>query len=217
MKTFFLLFTACLISSVPAYADYNPASGEDELILISEAHEVKMGRSLAKSVEEQFGLLNDNEMQARVDAIGQSIAGVCDRPDLTYSFRVLEGKELEEEQRHNAFALPGGYVYIFKEMAEDCESDAELASILGHEVGHIVAKHSIKKLQNSIGMAGLSILGGMTANDRRTANKASPKTRAPLVNAVGSATAAMSIAAIARMIRVVWMTRASSNMLVSHA
>jgi predicted Zn-dependent protease len=161
------------LSITAALADYNPASGEDELILMSEAQEVKIGRSLAKSVEEKFGFAKDAGMQNYVNKIGQRIAKICDRPELTYSFRVLEGEDLEKEARYNAFALPGGYVYIFKDMVEDMKSDDELAAILAHEVGHIVAKHSVKKLQTSIGMAGLGLLGAVAKADRRTARNTS--------------------------------------------
>lgn len=155
------------LSAVTSSAEYNPATGEDDLVIMGTAQEVRMGRSLARSVEEKFGLAKDSGMQIRVNEVGKKIAKVCDRPDLTYSFRVLEGEDLEKEQRYNAFALPGGYVYIFKDMVEDMQSDDELASILAHEVGHIVAKHSIKKLQSTIGMAGLGLIGMVTKADGR--------------------------------------------------
>lgn len=168
-----IILAMSTLCAATALAEYNPASGEDDLVLFSEMQEIKIGKSLAKSVEGKFGLLDDVGMQKRVNEIGQKIAGVCDRPELTYSFIVLAGEELDEEARHNAFALPGGYVYIFKEMVEDTESDDELASILAHEVGHIVAKHSMKKLQGSIGITGLNLLGAVVKTDRRTQTNAS--------------------------------------------
>jgi len=168
-KTLFaLLLTLSLLPAAECRADYNPASGKDDLVMIGEAQEVKMGRSLAEEVEKKFGLTKDAGMQTRVDAVGQRLVKVCDRPTLTYSFRVLEGKDLEKEQRYNAFALPGGYVYIFQDMVEDVKSDDELAAVLAHEVGHIVARHSIKKLQTSIGTAALQILGAVSRADSRT-------------------------------------------------
>ncbi len=173
MRISTVMFFLILLFNTSALADYNPATGEDDIVFIGEAQEVRMGKSLAKTAEEKFGLAEDVDMQRRVSEIGQKIADVCDRPQLAYSFIVLEGEELEEEQRYNAFALPGGYVYIFKDMAEDIESDDELAAILAHEVGHIVAKHGVKKLQSSIGMAGLSLLGAVTVSDRRTRAKSS--------------------------------------------
>lgn len=168
-----LIILASLLYPVSVIADYNPATGEDDIVFISEVREIRIGRSLARSVEEKFGVLKDAGLQKKVDKVGQKIAAVCDRPELTYSFIVLEGEDLEEEQRHNAFALPGGYVYIFKEMVEDTESDDELASILAHEVGHIVAKHSMKKLQSSIGLAGLNLIGAVAQRDGQTHTKTS--------------------------------------------
>ena len=167
---FVLLLVLRILLAVDCRADYNPASGKDDLVLVGEAQEVKMGRSLAEEAEKKFGLSKDAGMQARVDAVGQRLVKVCDRPTITYSFRVLEGKGMEKEERYNAFALPGGYVYIFKDMVEDMKSDDELAAVLAHEIGHVVARHSIKKLQTAIGMAGLQLLGAVSRTDARTKN-----------------------------------------------
>lgn len=161
-------FIMVFLLPVMCRADYNPVTSKNDLIMIGEAHEVKMGRSLAEDVEKKFGLVSDSGMQEHVNEIGQRIVKVCDRPNLTYSFRVLEGKDLRKEQRYNAFALPGGYVYIFRDMVEDMKSDDEFAAVLAHEIGHIVTKHSVKKLQASIGMAGLQLLGILSRADSRT-------------------------------------------------
>lgn len=163
-----ILLVLSLLLTAECIADYNPATGKDDLVMIGEAQEVKMGRSIAEEVEKKFQLTSDAGMQARVDVVGQRLVKVCDRATITYSFRVLEGKDLEKEQRYNAFALPGGYVYIFRDMVEDMKSDDELASVLAHEIGHIVAKHSIKKLQTSIGTAALQVLGAVSRTDPTT-------------------------------------------------
>jgi predicted Zn-dependent protease len=173
MKILLITFSICVLCNSAALAEYNPATGEDDIVLIGEAKEVRMGRSLSKNVEKKFGIVKDAGVQMRVGGIGQRVAKVCDRPNLAYSFIVLEGKKLKEEQRYNAFALPGGYVYIFRDMVEDMQSDDELAAILAHEVAHVVAKHGIKKLQGSLGMAALQVLGSMTAEDRHTKAKSS--------------------------------------------
>jgi len=173
VKIILIVSLICALMPLPVLADYNPASGEDEFVIISEAKEVSMGKSMSKNVEKQFGLSKDSGLQVRVDEIGQKIVSVCDRTELTYSFRVLAGERLPEEARHNAFALPGGYVYIFPEMIGDTQSDDELAAILAHEVGHIVARHSVKKAQNSIGLGALSIIGAVAPSDRHSQHKAS--------------------------------------------
>jgi len=173
MKISTIILLISFLCATAAFAEYNPATGEDDIVLISEAQEVRMAKSLAKKVEKQFGFAKDAGIQERVTEIGQKIVAVCDRPQITYSFVVLEGKGLEEDQRYNAFALPGGYVYIFKDMAEDMQSDDELAAILAHEVGHIVAKHGIKKLQGSVGITALRLLGAVSKTDDYTNAKSS--------------------------------------------
>jgi predicted Zn-dependent protease len=171
MKILIMIALISLMASTITLAEYNPATGENDLVFVNETQEVRIGSSLAKSIEKKFGLAKDDAISERVGRIGEKIASICDRPELTYSFKVLAGEELSEEERYNAFALPGGYVYIFKDMVEDMESDDELAAILAHEVGHIVAKHSVKKLQNSIGVAGLNLLGTVAKTDTHTQRK----------------------------------------------
>ena len=104
--------------------------------------EVNMGRALNKQVLDQFKLAQDPLFRKRVEDTGKKIAAVCDRKEIDYHFYVLEEKEV------NAFSLPGGYVYIFKGLIDKVGTDdSELAGVIGHEVGHIVARHSIKRLQ----------------------------------------------------------------------
>lgn len=165
-----ILLTSRLLPA--AYAEYNLATERDELILISTEKEVKMGESLARSVEQQFKLANDELMQKEIDEIGQAIARVCDRKDISYSFKVLAGEDLKPEQRINAFALPGGYVYLFEDMVKSLNDNDEIAAVLAHEVGHITAKHSIKKLQGSLGAMALSILTSRMETDSNTRARA---------------------------------------------
>ena len=87
-----------------------------------------------------------------MEDVGQRIASVCDRKEINYHFRVLEDDEV------NAVSLPGGFVYVNKGLMEKIANDDELAGVLAHEVGHIVARHSIKKLQAVMGYSILRIL-----------------------------------------------------------
>ena len=103
--------------------------------------EVAMGRSAAQSLEKHYGLVKDQALQERINAIGQRIAAVCDRKDLKYSFKVLDSRDV------NALSLPGGYVYVFRGLVETMPSDDELAAIIGHEVGHIVKKHALHQME----------------------------------------------------------------------
>jgi len=108
-----------------------------------------MGRSIDLQVEKQYEFSADPLQQKRVEDIGRKIAAVSDRKEIDYHFRVLEDEQV------NAVSLPGGYVYVNSGLLEKVANDDELACILAHEVGHIVARHSIKKLQ---AMQGYSVL-----------------------------------------------------------
>jgi predicted Zn-dependent protease len=155
MKGWNYLIHAVLLVSVllsGCATQYNPATRKDELLLISSDHEVGMGRSISKQVEKKYKLLKDPALLQRVDMVGEKLASVCDRKDINYRFSILDDKEI------NAMALPGGYIYIFKGLLDQCQTDDELAAILGHEIGHVTARHSVKRLQNSLGYTALSLL-----------------------------------------------------------
>lgn len=175
-KTAYLVFKilGIALASIPplAYAEYNLATKEDELILVSTEREVRMGSSIAKNVDQKFGLADDVLLQKRVDRIGQDIARICDRKDIRYHFKVILGPKLKPEQRINAFALPGGYVYIFKDLVDKLGNDDEIAAVLAHEVGHVAAKHSIKRLQGSLGAMALQMLSSRMEADGETKARA---------------------------------------------
>ncbi len=121
--------------------EYNIVTGEQEAYYYSTDREVQLGRSIARQVEKAYKPVNDPLVQKRVEDIGRKITQVSDRKEIDYSFMVLDDDEI------NAFALPGGYIYVNSGLVDKVDSDDELAAVLAHEVGHIVARHSIKKLQ----------------------------------------------------------------------
>jgi predicted Zn-dependent protease len=123
---------------------YNPATEREELILIDTASEVALGNNLAVQIERQYVLSKDVDLNKHVEEIGQRIASYSDRTDLQYHFKVVKNKEV------NAFSTPGGYVYVHTGLLKIVNDD-ELACVIGHEVGHIAAKHSVKKLQAQMG------------------------------------------------------------------
>lgn len=123
--------------------EYNIVTGQEETYYYSTDREVQMGRNVARQVEDQLKPAKDPLMTKRVQDIGKKIAAVCDRKDIDYHFEVVEDKDV------NAFSLPGGYVYIYSGLIEKVDNDDELAGVISHEVGHIVARHSIKKLQGA--------------------------------------------------------------------
>lgn len=142
------VFTLCAFLA-GCSTEYNIVTGQEEAFYYSTDKEVQIGQSVVKEVEKQYKLSDDPLVQKRVQDIGQKIVASCDRKDIDYIFKVLEDEEI------NAFALPGGFVYVNKGLVDKVASDDELAGVLAHEVGHIVARHSIKKLQ---AIQGYSIL-----------------------------------------------------------
>ena len=129
--------------------EYNIVTGEEERYYYSTDKEVAMGRAISQQIEKEYKFVDDPLIQKRVEDIGRKIAAVCDRKEIDYHFNVLDDEEV------NAVSLPGGYVYINKGLIDKVANDDELAGVIAHEVGHIVARHSIKKLQ---AMQGYSIL-----------------------------------------------------------
>lgn len=121
--------------------------------IIGTKQEIEIGREVAAQIEAKYPLLDDAEMQARIDHIGKRIVAVCDRPDLPYSFKVLDVDEV------NAMAAPGGFVYVYRGLIQLMPTDDELAGIIGHEVGHVVKRHSMGQLEKNLGMS--LIFGGI--------------------------------------------------------
>ncbi len=123
---------------------YNPATEKRESLLISTEGEVAIGRDMDKEIRKKYAVVDDYRTQARLNAIGRRVAAASDRQDVTYYFNAIQDKEL------NAFATPGGYVYVNSGLMEAANDD-ELACVLAHEIGHIAARHSVKKLQTVMG------------------------------------------------------------------
>ncbi|MEN8184191.1 MAG: M48 family metalloprotease, partial [Myxococcota bacterium] len=118
----------------------NPVSGRPEVVLVSRAQEVEIGRAEARKVEESMGLVDDPELQAWVGQLGARLAGRSPRQDVAYRFAVVDVAE------PNAFALPGGYVYVSRGLLVLVNDTDELAAVLGHEIGHVAARHSVRRL-----------------------------------------------------------------------
>jgi len=132
--------------------EYNLVTKQEEKYYYSTDREVQMGQSINRQIEKEYKPAEDPLMQKRVEDIGKKIAAVSDRKEIDYHFRVLDEDEV------NAVSLPGGYVYIFSGLLDKISNDDELAGVLAHEVGHIVARHSIKKLQALQGYSILRVL-----------------------------------------------------------
>jgi predicted Zn-dependent protease len=123
---------------------YNPATQRNELVLIDTAGEVSLGESMSKEINRDNKISIEPALKKRLETIGQKVAMASDRNELEYHFFILENEEL------NAFALPGGFVYVHKAVL-DRASDDELACVLAHEIGHVAARHSAKRLETVLG------------------------------------------------------------------
>lgn len=118
-----------------------------ELNLVSTEQEVAMGAEFAAEVEREMKMLDDPVVEAYIDSLGQILARNSDRTDIAYRFRVVDTDEV------NAFALPGGFLYVNRGLITTAENESELAGVIAHEVGHVVGKHSAKMLTRHYGIA----------------------------------------------------------------
>jgi len=132
----------------------NPVSGRPEFTLISEAHEREIGEEEAQKVAAGMGLYEDPTLVAYVRSVGQRLAAVSPRRDLAYSFQIVDMEE------PNAFALPGGYIFVSRGILALTNDEDELAGVIGHEIGHVAAKHAVRTVSRA---APLSIVTGIGA------------------------------------------------------
>jgi predicted Zn-dependent protease len=148
------MVTALLLATSLACAT-NPVTGDRQLALISEAQELEIGRSAAAEVRATLGLVDDQKLQTYVQRIGATLAHTSHRPELPWTFGVVD------DPTPNAFALPGGYIFLTRGMMNLMNSEAELAAVLGHEIGHVTARHSVTAVsRQQLAQLGLG-LGGV--------------------------------------------------------
>ncbi len=135
----------------------NPATGKQQLMLYSESEEVELGRRNDRQILAELGLYPDPELATYVQDLGARLAADSERPELPWSFRVLDDPVV------NAFALPGGFIYVTRGILGHLSSEAELAGVLGHEIGHVTARHSMNQLSKQQ-LAGIGLgLGAAVA------------------------------------------------------
>ncbi|HEX2189516.1 MAG TPA: M48 family metalloprotease [Longimicrobiaceae bacterium] len=118
----------------------NPVTGQRQIALVSESQEIQMGQQAAQEAAQSLGLVDDDALQAYVQRLGARLAAESERPGLPWAFRVVD------DATPNAFALPGGYIFVTRGMLNLMDSEAELAAVLGHEIGHVTARHSVTQI-----------------------------------------------------------------------
>ena len=156
MKTKFIY--ACLLASIFLVNScvINPVTGKKQLVLMSEEQEIAMGKDADPQIVAQYGLYENKALQDFITQKGKEMAAISHRPNLNYEFKILDSEVL------NAFAVPGGYVYFTRGIMAHFNNEAEFAGVLGHEIGHITARHSVsqqtKAVLGQVGLIGSMIL-----------------------------------------------------------
>lgn len=121
----------------------NPATGRSDFVMMSEQQELDLGRRYNQQILKENPRYADEKLQAYVQQVGERVARNSHRSQLNYTFTVVDSPDI------NAFALPGGYIYIHRGLLAYLGSEAELAAVLGHEVGHVTARHSVQQQSQS--------------------------------------------------------------------
>jgi predicted Zn-dependent protease len=138
---------------------------------MTEAQEIELGRQAAAEVENEQPLIEDAVVNAYVKGLGLHLVEYCGRTDIEYHFKVIESPEV------NAFALPGGFIYVNKGLIQKAENESELAGVLAHEIGHVVARHSVDQVKRAqmtgLGLGVLDMILGGRSTAANLANIAS--------------------------------------------
>ncbi len=137
----------------------NPVTGKRQFMLVSEKREKAMGLAYDPQVVQEFGVYDNKEMQDFINNYGKKMAAISHRPQLDYKFRILDSPVV------NAFAVPGGYVYFTRGIMAHFNNEAEFAGVLGHEIGHVTARHSAQQQSQQI-LAQVGFLAAMIASPK---------------------------------------------------
>jgi predicted Zn-dependent protease len=146
-----------LALSLLAACATNPVTGRRELLLMSAQREAQLGERMAAQVADEMGLVESPALTGYVEAIGKRLASHSPRRDVVYRFAIADMRE------PNAFALPGGYVYVSRGLLAIANSEAELANVIGHEIGHVAARHAAQRETRALGVGVLAALGTVAA------------------------------------------------------
>jgi len=154
MKNFILI--GCLASIMVLFNQCatNPVSGKRQVVLMSEAQELAMGKEADPQIIAQFGLYEDPALQAFITEKGKQMAAISHRNNINYEFKIIDSEVI------NAFAVPGGYVYFTRGIMAHFNNEAEFAGVLGHEIGHVAARHTVEQQRNAM-LGQLGIIAGV--------------------------------------------------------
>lgn len=153
-KNFVFITFTLLLTQLFSDCARNPVTGKKQVVLMSEAQEIAMGKEADPQIVAQFGLYEDTAIQNFINQKGKEMAAISHRPKLDYVFRVVDSEIL------NAFAVPGGYVYFTRGIMAHFNNEADFAGVLGHELGHITHRHGVAQQRNAI-LGQLGIIAGI--------------------------------------------------------
>jgi predicted Zn-dependent protease len=170
MKSSIRAFLPLVVGIAAGSCALNPATGSNQIMLVSEAQEIEMGRQADAAVVQSIGLYADPVWQRYIQQFGARLAATSERPKLPWTFRVVDDPAV------NAFAIPGGFVYVTRGLLAHLTSEAELASVVGHEIGHVTARHTVAAMSKQqiigLGLALGSLASSKVAKYAGTANQA---------------------------------------------
>lgn len=132
----------------------NPVTGKKQVVLMSESQELAMGKEADPQIVAQFGLYQDANLQNFIKQKGQQMAAISHRSNIPYEFKIVDSDVI------NAFAVPGGYVYFTRGIMAHFNNEAEFAGVLGHEIGHIAARHTVEQQRNAL-FSQLGLIAGI--------------------------------------------------------
>jgi len=162
-----LLVIALIVSA----CGINPVTGRREINFINEQREIALGRNASYEISKEYGVYNNTALESYVNEVGQRLVSVSDRTSIPFEFHVVDIPIL------NAFALPGGYIYIIRGLLAELDNEAQLASVLGHEIGHVCARHSASQLSEQLTFQILTLASLATPGAREMAPVAAALTQ----------------------------------------
>lgn len=150
-----LISLFCLVGCV-----VHPVTLEKEFMIVSEEKEISIGKKTDPFILKQFGYYDDPALQSYINQVGQKLVKVCRRRDIKYHFKIVDSDDI------NAFALPGGYIYVTRGILAIMNSEAELAGVLGHEIGHVVGRDSANQISQQTLFQVVALAGMASPNTR---------------------------------------------------
>src|SRR5438132_8133688 len=146
---------ALVVAMTAAACATNPVTGKRQISFMSEEQEIQTGRELDAEVRREMGIYQDEQLQKYIEDVGMRLARQSQRPNLPWHFTIIDSPAV------NAFALPGGYIYITRGILPYLDNEAQMAGVLGHEIGHVTARHAASQYSKStlsqIGLIGAAI------------------------------------------------------------